>query len=419
MGCGASSIRSLFTPDEETALAALRGFDEKLRAAVAAGHIRVLRVTWLLKQPKSWRVLRRQDLEMLEAAGERPFLSAEEAVALIDSGSRALGVLSYGWLQPGSPDPNGEHLRIVRRFLTTMSKSGTRLRGLFGDYCALPQHGSQRRRSESEDLIFSSGLDAMSDLYASAVGTTVLVDSWIPPRPDGFEGEYNDRPISKRGWCIFEVAVSCELIARLEHDEAMKRALAKLPSAKVYEISKPDQDAVELTHAAIFEESEIFGLARAKGGCTGRHVGSGAAGRTVREGAAVHRGVDVHGGRVDRQRARHQDFRGVQPDARYGAAEGARRQPARAAKETSAIARSSVCAAEIAAATAELAEASKAAGDEEGGSPIVARQLTQKASIKERATSLLLPLRRRSSSGQGNAPEDEGAAPPGKLRHSN
>ena len=265
MGCGASSIRSLFTPDEETALAALRGFDEKLRAAVAAGHIRVLRVTWLLKQPKSWRVLRRQDLEMLEAAGERPFLSAEEAVALIDSGSRALGVLSYGWLQPGSPDPNGEHLRIVRRFLTTMSKSGTPLRGLFWDYCSLPQHGSQRRRSESEDLIFSSGLDAMSDLYASAVGTTVLVDSWIPPRPDGFEGEYNDRPISKRGWCIFEVAVSCELIARLEHDEAMKRALAKLPSAKVYEISKPDQDAVELTHAAIFEESEIFGLARAKG----------------------------------------------------------------------------------------------------------------------------------------------------------
>ena len=56
-------------------------------------------------------MLPRQDLERLGEQLERegkeptPLLSPEEGAALVQKGKRAVGVLTYGWLMKGDPDP--------------------------------------------------------------------------------------------------------------------------------------------------------------------------------------------------------------------------------------------------------------------------------------------------------------------------
>ena len=69
----------------------------------------------------------------------------------------------------------------------------------------------------------------MADVYASAVGTTVLQIREIPVCPSGLEREYNRRPYEERGWCCFEDAVSRELLVRRRR--AGEAAQAAAPQA--------------------------------------------------------------------------------------------------------------------------------------------------------------------------------------------
>ena len=64
--------------------------------------IRLLRVQWLLAQPKGYKIQRRQDLEKPENEdrGLSPLLTGKEAAALMHNGAREVGALSYGWLLP-------------------------------------------------------------------------------------------------------------------------------------------------------------------------------------------------------------------------------------------------------------------------------------------------------------------------------
>ena len=102
----------------------LRSLDEeRLVVRLAASDIKLLRSEWLVAQPDGFRMPRRQALEELqrelEAKGEAltPFLSAEEAVALVRRGDRGAGVLSHGWLCPGNCDPCGKRVAVVQRAL--------------------------------------------------------------------------------------------------------------------------------------------------------------------------------------------------------------------------------------------------------------------------------------------------------------
>lgn len=77
-------------------------FDDGLLGALQVGGIRLVRCAWFLAQPAGYRIVRRQDLEALEREGSSPspLLSAQEAVELVCSGTRAMGVLTYGWYVP-------------------------------------------------------------------------------------------------------------------------------------------------------------------------------------------------------------------------------------------------------------------------------------------------------------------------------
>ena len=145
------------------ALAALAALDEPLVGVLSSGDIRLLCAAWMREQPEGWQLQRRQDLEALEKAGERPFLSTEQAEAGLRKGERVLAIISQcaappklapapashlapasltparrahsGWLKPGSPDPHGARLALVLAFLADHPE----IEGVFFDYCSLPQ----------------------------------------------------------------------------------------------------------------------------------------------------------------------------------------------------------------------------------------------------------------------------------------
>ena len=110
---------SKLTPEIHTKLTVL---DDRLIKVLATGDIRLFRVRWMLQQQLNFRILHRQALESLEpTSGISPLLSPEEAVALIRRGDRSVGALTYGWLSPGSPDPAGARMEVVRNALRQLT----------------------------------------------------------------------------------------------------------------------------------------------------------------------------------------------------------------------------------------------------------------------------------------------------------
>ena len=122
---------------------------------------------------------------------------------------RSNSVPQYGWLSPGDPDPAGKRLEVVRAAL----KANPHIEGFFWDYASLYQASSflslpfppshhpccltfvircQKppggKRTTDEQEAFDRALKVMADVYASAVGTTVLQLKEIPPRPKEFDG---------------------------------------------------------------------------------------------------------------------------------------------------------------------------------------------------------------------------------------
>ena len=65
------------------------------------------------------------------------------------------------------------------------------IEGVFWDYASLFQNPPGGQRTEEEQGAFRRSLDVMTDLYASAVGTTVLQIEEMPPCPAEFKGDYN------------------------------------------------------------------------------------------------------------------------------------------------------------------------------------------------------------------------------------
>ncbi len=162
---------------------ALTELDAILIQVLLRGAIRLLRVEWLMKQLDHFRMPRRQVLEELEVSGvlPSPLLSGEEAAALVRRGNRSIGALTYGWLSPGDPDPDGSRIRVLRRALTSLA-----IEALFWDFGSLYQNPRSPEQEDTFVIALKGG--AMNQLYASILATTVLQIEEIPPRPAEFDG---------------------------------------------------------------------------------------------------------------------------------------------------------------------------------------------------------------------------------------
>ena len=166
----------------------LSSLDHRLSSALKRGDIAIVRSAWLLSQPPGYKIVRRQSLVQAEAETEdaaaspppSPFLSGDEAVEALSRCDRSIGVLSHGWLSSTNPDPSGERMELVRQAL----EDNPHLVGIFWDFASL----FQWPRTEEQEDSFRRSIDVMGDLYASAVGTTLLKIEEIPPRPAEFDG---------------------------------------------------------------------------------------------------------------------------------------------------------------------------------------------------------------------------------------
>lgn len=136
------SISSLATPTSAHSagqvlpeLLVLSSLDDQLASALQRKDIRLLRTDWLLQQSPGYVLQRRQNLEALELQGASPspFLSGDEAVALLRRCDRSIGVLSHGWLMPGECDPRGVRMEAMALVL----QQNENIEALFWEY-ALP-----------------------------------------------------------------------------------------------------------------------------------------------------------------------------------------------------------------------------------------------------------------------------------------
>uniref|UniRef100_A0A7S4Q371 Uncharacterized protein n=1 Tax=Alexandrium monilatum TaxID=311494 RepID=A0A7S4Q371_9DINO len=128
----------------------------------------------------------------------------------VPEGGVVVVAISYGWLSPTHPDPEGHHLRtlsgLVRHFLAVLSTYGLRL-ALFFDYCSLyqkPRTVEQRAsfgRTEEQAELFKAGLNNVNLWYAHQ-----LVQVWLLRNvPASSE---NPTPYDARGWTTFEELIS-------------------------------------------------------------------------------------------------------------------------------------------------------------------------------------------------------------------
>lgn len=111
---------------------ALTSLDDRLIEALELADIRFVRAAWLLSRPSGYRMVRRQDLEALEASGASPspLLSPQEAAALVRKGTRSAGALTYGWPLASNPDPTGERVEVMKRAL----EQNPHIEGFFWEY---------------------------------------------------------------------------------------------------------------------------------------------------------------------------------------------------------------------------------------------------------------------------------------------
>ena len=147
----------------------LSRFDDGLLEALQIGALRLVRASWLCAQGPDYRIQRRQDLEALEQQGkhkegEGPFLTSKEAVALVCSGKREIGVLSYGWLSPGQPDPACARMAVIRRALD----QHPHLEAIFWDFPSL----YQAPRTIEQEAAFRRALTVMGDLCTRSLSST-------------------------------------------------------------------------------------------------------------------------------------------------------------------------------------------------------------------------------------------------------
>lgn len=107
-------------PKDHTAVRLLTRLDDKLAAVLHGGAIKLLHADFLRSEGSEAhfpRIVRRQELEAMEARGTQIFLSADEAVAALRAKTRSIAVLTYGWSSPDNPDVKAAYLSAVRRFL--------------------------------------------------------------------------------------------------------------------------------------------------------------------------------------------------------------------------------------------------------------------------------------------------------------
>ena len=152
---GTASVSTSLAVEVHRELTAL---DDRLAEVLGRGDIALVRSAWLLTQPPSFRIVRRQDLAPVGTI--TPLLEPNEAVQLLRKGTRAVGALTYGWPSAGNPDPTGHRLQAVRRALQEQPD----IEAFFWDFPSLFQYPRSKEQNKafkrSLGVVSAAGLEA-------------------------------------------------------------------------------------------------------------------------------------------------------------------------------------------------------------------------------------------------------------------
>ena len=193
----------------------LMGLENHTAKELLKGNLRLVSALWLMQRPPGWTVQKLQDLP--EEALLPPETAAE--IFLHPLGNALYTVprvvaLSYRWLTPEHPDPDGVQLKQARQFLSKLLgfAAGRKVNvpyafgvdldvkdvdvGVLWDFMSLPQ---QPRVTEDLKEQFREGLSIINRLYGSSTKTFTLQLTGTPPGITAYHSS---------GWCLFEDAVS-------------------------------------------------------------------------------------------------------------------------------------------------------------------------------------------------------------------
>ena len=147
--------------------------------ALMTGHVRLVKMSWLIKHAKAKGILsRRQELP------EEAFFSVDELKRMYGNGNRD-GVLpiiaiSFCWLTASHPDPEGKQLATVAAMMEKEQAKYAQLgfsdMGVFWDWLSIYQKDAKGERSEEENKGFHYALHETMDLwYAQRHGGQALL----------------------------------------------------------------------------------------------------------------------------------------------------------------------------------------------------------------------------------------------------
>lgn len=176
-----------------------RYFDwDSIRRAMTSGDIALVRGDYIERVWQDGGILpRRQELPRAAV------WDVEELLLDVGDARRPMPrliALSYSWVTPQHPDPEGFHLRIFAPLLSPFAKyldTTVSSFAVFIDWCALPQ----RPRSKMEESAYSQALHYIDIWYAHN-----LTYVWILPLLPG--GHTSSPPYAVRGWTTFERALA-------------------------------------------------------------------------------------------------------------------------------------------------------------------------------------------------------------------
>ena len=169
---------------DHRAIPLLMALNERLEDALRSGAIKLIVADRVRDGTIHTKIVRRQDLEARERAEHLVlFATADDAIALLTGNGREIASLTYGWVSTDDPDPSGEYLRAVCRFLK--SELGAHVRAIFWDFASLPQ----KPYSKCDAKMVATALKVMPDVYASILGTMVMRHRSMPARPASLDGE--------------------------------------------------------------------------------------------------------------------------------------------------------------------------------------------------------------------------------------
>ena len=174
--------------------------------ALMTGHVRLVKMTWLIAHSKAKKVLaRRQELP------EEAFVSVDELKQLYGEGNKdrvlPIVAISFCWLTATHPDPQGQQLAIVAAALEREqvkyataggSFKGFTEMGVFWDWVSLYQKDAEGKRTDEENLAFGYALHQTMDLWYAHQGTTVFLLTTLPKDSERKVG-YADS-----GWTTYE-----------------------------------------------------------------------------------------------------------------------------------------------------------------------------------------------------------------------